>query len=63
MPWEDKCKWLRNNPVTAARHFDYKVQQFFKIMILKNRVLDEVKHYFIRTEFQKRGSPHVHCVI
>jgi hypothetical protein len=50
------------NPVTAARHFDYKVQQFFKIMILKNRVLGEVKHYFIRTEFQQRGSPHVHCV-
>jgi hypothetical protein len=28
MPWEDKCKWLKNNPVTAAIHFDYKVQQF-----------------------------------
>ena len=63
MPWEEKCKWLRNNPVTAARHFDYKVQQFFRIILLKQKVLGKVTDYFIRTEFQQRGSPHVHCVI
>lgn len=63
MTWEQRCSWIRNNPVTVARHFDYKVQQFFKILIKKNKVLGDVTDFFIRTEFQQRGSPHVHCVL
>ena len=63
LTWEQRSKWIRNNPVTAARHFDYKVQQFFKIIIQKNKVLGNVSDFFIRTEFQQRGSPHVHCVL
>ncbi|XP_060571765.1 uncharacterized protein LOC132729947 [Ruditapes philippinarum] len=63
MPWEERCRWIRNNPVTTARHFDYKVQQFFKLIIQKNKALGNVTDFFIRTEFQQRGSPHVHCVL
>lgn len=25
MAWEEKCSWIRRNPVTAARHFDYRL--------------------------------------
>ena len=30
LPFEDKLTWLRSNPVTAARHFHYRLWYFFK---------------------------------
>ena len=29
MSFEEKSKWLRQNPVTAARHFQYRLNAFF----------------------------------
>jgi hypothetical protein len=28
MTWEQKSFWLRTNPVSAARHFDHRLQLF-----------------------------------
>ena len=33
MPWEEKCKWLRCNPVMAARQFKHRLDMFFKEFI------------------------------
>ena len=44
-----------------ARHFQYKVEVFFKELILDGP-LGKPK-YAIRIEFQGRGSPHVHSFI
>ncbi len=33
MSFEDKSKWLRCNPVTAARHFHYRLTTFFQDVI------------------------------
>ena len=30
MSFEERSKWLRQNPVTAARHFQYRLDTFFK---------------------------------
>ena len=30
MTYQDKTKWLRSNPVTAARHFHYRLNSFFQ---------------------------------
>jgi hypothetical protein len=62
MTWEERCSWIRKNPVTAARQFEYRVQQFIKHIIL-NGVLGNISDYFYRVEFQQRGSPHVHMVL
>jgi len=31
MSFEEKSRWLRCNPVTAARHFQYTLNTFFKM--------------------------------
>ena len=57
-----KCEILNSNPV--ARHFQYRVETFFKEIILhKNGPLRNVENYAIKVEFQFRGSPHVDCFI
>ena len=48
------------NPVFVARHFQYRVEAFFKEIVL-NGPLGKVKEYAIRVEFQVRGSPHIHA--
>lgn len=65
MLWEEKCKWLRENPVTAARHFDFKLKKLFQDIILHKQLqpLGPISNYFYRIQFQQRGSPHAHCVI
>ena len=53
---------LNNNPVLVARHFQYKVEVLFKVIIIDGP-LGKTKYYAIRIEFQERGSPHVHSFI
>ncbi len=64
LSFDDKSNWLKRNPVTAARHFQYRlntlVQKFLKSSAKR---LGEVVDFGIRIEFQARGSPHAHCVI
>ena len=45
-----------------ARNCQYKVEAFFKEIILDGP-LGKTKYYAIRTEFQERGSPPVHSFI
>ena len=59
-----KCEILNQNPVLTARHFQFRVETFFKEIILhKKSPLGVVINYVIKVEFQMRGSPHVHCFI
>ena len=45
-----------------ARHSYYKVEVFFKEIILDG-LLGKTKYYAIRIEFQEKGNPHVHSFI
>ena len=56
--------WLRSNPVTAARQFDYRLQMFMKTLILgPSQAIGQIQDYKYRIEFQQRGSPHAHMLI
>ena len=64
MSYFKKCELLNKNPVLTARHFQYRVETFFKEIILhKNGPFGEVESYAIKVEFQARGSPHIHSFI
>ena len=64
MSWEQKCSWLRCNPVTAARMFQHRLNTFFKTFLYSNaHPIGEIQDHVIRIEFQARGSPHAHCVL
>ena len=60
----DKSNWLKHNPVTAARHFQYGLNVLFQDFPRSTaKPLGEIGDYTIRIEFQARGSPHGHCVM
>ena len=64
LSFDDKSKWIKQNPVTAARHFQYRLTALFQDFLKSTaKPLDEIADYAIRIEFQARGSPHAHCVI
>ena len=64
MSFEEKSKWLRQNPVTAARHFQYRLNTFFQVFLKSSaHPLGELVDYAIRIEFQARGSPHAHTIL
>ena len=64
LTWEQKCLWLRTNPVTAARHFDHRLQTFMKTLIMGNsHPIGHIQDFKYRIEFQQRGSPHAHMLI
>ena len=60
-----KCELLNQNPVLTTRHFQYRVETFFKEIILhKNGPFHgKVENYVIKVEFQARGSPHIYAFI
>ena len=62
LSFEDRCKYLNSNPVLIARHFQYRVQLFFK-EILIDGPLGKTEFYVYRVEFQVRGSPHIHSFL
>ena len=57
-----ECKILNSNSVLVARHFQYRVEVFFKEIVLDGS-LGKTKYYAIRVEFQITGSPHIHSFI
>ena len=63
LPWQIKSTWLRSNPVTAARMFQYRLETFV-ITFLKSNAnpIGCVTEYVIRIKFQARGSPHAHTL-
>ena len=66
LSFEDKSNWIRRlyNPVTAARHYQYRLNTFFQEFLKSpGNPLGELVDHAIRIEFQNRGSPHAHCVL
>ncbi len=57
LSFDEKSKWIRRNPVTAARHFQYRLNTFFN-EFLKSPAKPQIVDYAVRIEFQARGSPH-----
>ena len=62
MTYLERCNLLNSNPVLVARHFQYRVENFFKEIVLDGP-LGKTQYYAIRVEFQVRGSPHIHSFL
>ena len=62
LTYKQRTKLLNDNPVLVARHFQYKVQVFFKETVLDGP-LEKTKYYALRIEFQEKGSPDVHAFV
>ncbi|KAK3100565.1 hypothetical protein FSP39_021862 [Pinctada imbricata] len=63
LEWSEKSQILKSNPVTVARMFDRRFHLFLHEVILSPcNPVGKVIDYFLRVEFQQRGSPHMHCL-
>ena len=61
MNYFERCNILNSNAVLLARHFQHRVEIFFKeILTIRDGPLGKVEYYDIREEFQFLGSPHIH---
>lgn len=59
----ERCELIQKDPTTCARHFHYRTQLFLNnILKSENCPIGKVQDYYIRVEFQQRGSPHLHCL-
>ncbi|XP_060603886.1 uncharacterized protein LOC132756767 [Ruditapes philippinarum] len=63
LSWLEKCRLIKNDPVTCARYFDFRVQSFIRdVLKHMSNPIGEIKDFFYRVEFQQRGSPHIHML-
>ena len=62
MTYQEGCNTMNKNPVLVARHFQYRVEIFFKVIVLHGP-LGKTSYYAIRVEFQVRVSLHIHSFI
>ena len=63
MTFEEKSMWIRSNPVTAARHFQYRLNTFIHKFLLPFNIIGHITDFAIRIEFQQRGSPHAYMIL
>ena len=63
MSWPEKARLIKSDPVTCARHFDYSVQCLLKFLKSQLQPIGDLIDYFLRVEFQHRGSPHIHMLV
>ena len=59
----EKQRLILADPVTCARHFNHRTHILFKEFFKSSNSPFEMSEFFYRVEFQKRGSPHLHCLI
>lgn len=64
LSWQEKCQFIKSDPVTCARYFQNRLQIFIKhVLNDPSCPKGEIEDYYYRVEFQQRGSPHIHMVI
>ena len=53
LSYNEKCSLLNLNPVIVAKHFQHKVETFFKDVLLSNaKPIGKIVYYALRIEFQ-----------
>ncbi|XP_062606870.1 uncharacterized protein LOC134268630 [Saccostrea cucullata] len=63
LDWSEKSEILRSNPVSVARMFEHRFHMFqTNVIFSPAKPIGNVIDFFVRVEFQQRGSPHMHCL-
>ncbi|CAF1408764.1 unnamed protein product, partial [Adineta steineri] len=59
------CELIRQDPVTCVRYFEHKLKCLWEILSAPCGPFQgyELVDKYVRTEFQVRGSPHVHALL
>ena len=60
LQWNGRAELIRRDPVTCARYFDHRSKELFRVLRSEVCPLGKLTDFYMRMEFQQRGSPHVH---
>ena len=64
LSYYQRCSMLNRNPVVVAKHFQHRVETFFKEVLMTNaNPIGKIIYYALRIEFLMRGSPHLHALM
>ena len=63
LQWNERAELIRRDPVTCVRYFDHRSKELFKALRSKVRRLGKLTDFYMRIEFQQRGSHHVHSLL
>ncbi|CAF1473985.1 unnamed protein product [Adineta steineri] len=65
LSYEKRCESIRQDPVTCVRYFEHKLKCLWEILSAPCGPFQgyELVDKYVRTEFQARGSPHVHALL
>lgn len=64
LPFSERKRLLADNPVLAARLFKIRIDAILRhILHGAAAPLGDLIDYWMRIEFQARGSPHVHAIL
>ena len=64
MSFKERSKLLHDYPVVAARHFDRRFRKLLQFLLNNDQIFGgKITDFWWRTEFQNRGSPHIHMLI
>ncbi|CAF4289325.1 unnamed protein product, partial [Adineta steineri] len=65
LSYEKRCELIRQDPVTCVRYFEHKLKCLWEILSAPCGPFQgyELVDKYVRTEFQVRGSPHVHALL
>ena len=61
--WNERAELIRRDPVTCARYFDHRSKELFRVLRSEVCPLGKLTDFYMRIEFQQRGSPHVHSLL
>ena len=62
MSYQERCNILIKNPVLVARHFQYRVEVSFKVIVL-NGPFGKTRYHAVQLEFPVSGSSHIHSFV
>jgi hypothetical protein len=51
---------VSSDPVTCARYFRHSMNSLLTSICSCDKIIGEMEDFFLRDEFQQRGSPHSH---
>jgi hypothetical protein len=60
MDVETRRRLLRSEPVTYARYYRHRMDSLLTVVCSCDDIIGKVDDFFLRDEFQQRGSPHSH---
>ena len=63
LQWNERAELIRRDPVTCVRYFDHRSKELFRVLRSEVGPLGKLTDFYMRIEFQQRGSPHVHSLL